>query len=137
MTGTQPPRQILRSVGAIFAGLVVIVVLDTGFDLIMHATGVFPPWFQPMPARLWLLAIAYRALDSIAGCYLTARLAPKRPLFHSLILGLIGVMLSTAGTLVTWTKGPEFGPKWYPITLVIIALPCAFIGGAIRQRQLE
>jgi len=133
----QPSRKILRRVGAVLAGLVLIFILDIGIDVIMHATGVFPPWFQPMPTNLWLLAIAYRAVDGITGGYVTARLAPDRPLFHALILGFIGVLLSTAGLLATWGKGPEFGPKWYPLALVVMALPCAFIGGAIRQRQLS
>ena len=133
----QPSRRILRRVAAVFAGLVLIVILDTGLDVIMHATGIFPPWFQPMRASLWLLAITYRAIDSIAGSYLTARLAPDRPLAHALVLGLIGVILSTVGALATWSKGPEFGPKWYPLALVVIALPCASIGGTLRQRQLD
>jgi hypothetical protein len=133
----QPSRRILRRFGAVFAGLIFIVALDTGFDVIMHATGVFPPWFQPMRTSLWLLAITYRAIDSIAGTYLTARLAPDRPLAHALVLGLIGVALSTVGLIATWGKGPEFGPKWYPFALVVIALPCAFIGGTLRQRQLN
>ena len=133
----QPSRQILRRVGAVLAGLVLIVLLDIGIDVIMHATGVYPPWFQPMRTSLWLLAIGYRIIDSILGSYFTATLAPDRPLAHALVLGLIGVLLSTLGTFATLNKGPEFGPNWYPITLVIIALPCALIGGALRQRQLR
>ena len=133
----QPSRRILRRAGAVFAGVGLIFILDIGLDLIMHATGVFPPWFQPMSTGLWLLAVAYRAIDSIAGAYLTARLAPDRPLAHALVLGVIGVGLSTLGTLATWGKGPEFGPRWSPISLIIIALPCALIGGTLRQRQLN
>src|ERR1044072_1363016 len=129
----QPSRRIRRRVGAVLAGLIVIVILDTGLDVIMHATGVYPPWFQPMSTGLWLLAIGYRSIDSIVGSYITATLAPDQPVAHALVLGLIGVVLSTVGTLATWSKGPEFGPKWYPIALVIIALPCALIGGTLRQ----
>lgn len=142
MTVTNAPKarpsvQVLRSIGAVLAGVILIIILDIGFDVIMHATGIYPPWFQPMATGLWLLAIGYRAIDSIAGGYLTARLAPDRPLAHALVLGLIGVALSTIGTVATWGKGPEFGPKWYPLALIAIALPCAFIGGTLRQRQLE
>jgi len=132
----QPSRRILRRVGAVLAGLVFILTLDIGFDLLMHATGVFPPWFWPMPTKLWLLALTYRAIDSIGGSYIAALLAPDRPLLHALVLGAIGVLLSSIGTIATWSKGAEFGPKWYPIALVIIALPCAFIGGTLRQRQV-
>jgi hypothetical protein len=133
----QPSRRILRRVGAVFAGLFFIVGLDIGIDILMHATGVFPAWFLPMPTNLWILAVAYRVIDSIAGSYITALIAPDRPVVHALILGATGVLLSTAGLLATWNKGPEFGPKWYPIALVIIALPCALIGGTLRQRQLS
>jgi hypothetical protein len=128
-------RRILRRVGAVLAGLVAIVILDTGLDVIMHATGIYPPWFQPMSTGLWLLAITYRMIDGIAASYLTARLAPDRPIAHAFVLGLIGVSLSAIGAIATWGKGPEFGPKWYPIALVIIALPCALIGGTLGQRQ--
>jgi hypothetical protein len=67
----------------------------------------------------------------------TARLAPNRPLTHAMVLGALGVVFSTIGLIATWNKGPEFGPKWYPIALVIVALPCAFIGGTLRQRQIQ
>jgi len=90
-----------------------------------------------MPDSLFLLATAYRIIYSILGSYLTARLAPHRPKLHALILGVIGVLLSVAGALSTWNKGPEFGPKWYPITLIVMAIPLAWVGGKIRVKQLE
>jgi hypothetical protein len=37
----------------------------------------------------------------------------------------------------TWNSGPEFGPKWYPLALVVVALPCAWLGGRLRQGQLS
>ena len=131
------PRRILRRIGAVIAGLVVVGVLDLGIDSILHATGVYPSWFQPMSTRLWLLAIGYRTIDGITGGYIAAWLAPDRPVTHALVLGLIGVVLSTAGVVGTWNKGPEFGPKWYTLTLVGIALPCALIGGLLRDKQLR
>jgi hypothetical protein len=53
---------------------------------------------------------------------------------HALILGAVGVVLSLIGLLATWNKGPEFGPKWYPLALVVLALPCAWIGGRLGSR---
>src|SRR5262249_43518138 len=101
-----------------------------------HATGIFPPWFQPMSDSLFVVATAYRIVYSVLGCYLAARLAPSRPMLHALILGAIGVVLSAAGLAATWNKGPEFGPRWYPITLVVLALPLAWVGGQLRLWQL-
>ena len=133
----QPSRRVLRRVGAVLAGFFLIVILDTGIDVVMHATGIYPPWFQAMKTPLWFLAVGYRMIDGVAGSYLAARLAPDRPVAHALALGIIGVVLSTAGAIGTWSKGPEFGPKWYPIALIVIALPCAFVGGTLRDRQLR
>jgi surface polysaccharide O-acyltransferase-like enzyme len=126
-----------RSIVAIFAGLILIFVLSLVTDIVMHATGIFPPWLQPMSDSLFVLATTYRIVYSVLGCYLAARLAPRRPTLHALILGVIGVVLSFVGLVATWNKGPEFGPRWYPITLVVLALPLAWIGGKLRLMQLN
>lgn len=131
------PRRLLRSAGAVFAGLLAIFVLSLGTDVVLHATGIYPPWFQPMSGSLFVLATAYRVVYAIAGSYIAALLAPHRPMLHAMILGIVGVVLSTIGLIGTWNAGPELGPKWYPIGLVLTALPCAWLGGKLRTRQLE
>lgn len=130
----QSPR-VLRRVGAVLAGLIFVIVITTGTDLLLHGTGIFPPIGQAMADSLFVLALAYRTIYGIAGGYITARLAPDRPITHALVLGLIGFVLSVAGTLATWNRGPEFGPKWYAIALIVIAIPSAWIGGKLAQRK--
>jgi peptidoglycan/LPS O-acetylase OafA/YrhL len=134
---TQRPRRILRRIGAVLAGLLVVVILDTGIDVVLHATGIYPPWFKPMRTSLWLLAIAYRMVDGVAGGYIVARLAPDRPVQHALVLGVIGIVLSIVGVIGTFNRGPEFGPIWYPLALVVVALPCAWLGGRLRASQIS
>jgi hypothetical protein len=131
MTETKHPRRILRSIGAVLAGLLFVIIITTITDAILHATGIYPPWGLPMADSLFLVALAYRIVYGIAGGYITARLAPDRPLVHALILGLVGLVLSLLGALATWNRGPEFGPKWYPISLIVIAIPTAWIGGKL------
>ena len=130
-------RKILRRIGAVLGALVLVVILDVTIDVIMHATGIYPPWFQPMATSLWLLAIGYRMLDGTIGGYVAARLAPDRPMAHALVLGIIGLFLSSAGAIASWNKGPEFGPRWYPLSLVVLSMPCALFGGYLRTRQLR
>ena len=125
----------MRSFGALFAGFLVVVVLSIGTDLLMHATGVFPPFGEPMSDSRFLLATVYRILFAVAGSYVTARLAPHRPMKHALLGGVVGLVLSTAGAVATWNRGPEFGPHWYPLALVLTALPCAWAGGWLRVRK--
>jgi hypothetical protein len=134
---TSARRRLWRSIGAVVAGLLAIVILSTATDMVLHATGVFPPFGQPMSDALFLLATAYRIVYGIAGCYIAARLAPDRPMQHALVLGVVGVVISTAGALATWNRGPAFGPKWYPLAVVAIALPCAWAGGKLRVMQLR
>ena len=40
----------------------------------------------------------------------------------------------TAGAVATWNAGPAFGPQWYPVLLVVTALPCVSAGGLLRLR---
>lgn len=127
----QAPRRIGRSVGAVLAGLVAIVVTHTGTDAILHATGVFPPAGYAMSDGLFGLATTYRVLFSVLGAALTAYLAPARPLKHALVLGSIGVVGSFAGLLATVGRGPEFGPLWYPLALILTSLPACWLGAKL------
>ena len=119
-----------RSVGAVLLGLVAIFVLSLGTDAALHATGIFPGWGQPMSDLLFALATAYRIPFQVLGCYLTARLAPDRPMAHALAVGTVGLLLSTLGAVATWNAG--LGPHWYPILLVASSLPCAWTGGKLH-----
>ena len=120
-----------RSVGAVLAGMVAGIVLSIGTDMLLRAAGIFPLFGQPMSDGQFLLATVYRTVYSVAGAYLTARLAPNRPMGHALVLGTLGLVACIAGLVATWDKGPEFGPKWYPLALVVLSLPCAWLGGKL------
>jgi hypothetical protein len=58
-------------------------------------------------------------------------------MMHALIGGAIGLVVSAIGAIVTWNRGPAFGPHWYPVALVVIAMPCAWLGGKLRLMQLR
>jgi hypothetical protein len=124
------PRRAWRHIGAVLAGLFAIVAVTTGVDVVLHATGVFPPLGgPPMSSALFLLAFSYRLVIDVAGSWLTARLAPDRPMRHALVLGAIGTALSIGGAIVMW----DAGPAWYPLVLAASALPCAWLGGRLAR----
>jgi peptidoglycan/LPS O-acetylase OafA/YrhL len=137
MSETQPPGRVLRSIGDVLAGFFATFILSVATDLVLHATDVFPPWGQPMSNTLFVLATAYRTIYTVAGGYITARLAPNRPMGHAITLGSVGLFAAIAGTVATWDKGPEFGPKWYPLALVVTAIPCTWLGGKLAERGSE
>jgi hypothetical protein len=134
MTDAQSPRHIGRSIGAVLAGMLAVVVLSLGTDLALHAAGIFPPLDQRMSDALFVLATAYRTVYAVVGGYVTAWLAPNRPIYHALVNGFIGVALSLLGAVLTWNKA--LGPHWYPLALVITALPTAWAGGKLRLTQV-
>ena len=101
----------------------------------MNATGVFPELGQPLSDSLLLLATVYRTAYGVAGSYVAARLAPGRPMRYAMILGFIGLALSTLGAVVRWNKGPAVGHEWYPLALVALALPSSWLGGRLRLIQ--
>ncbi len=131
MTETSPPRRsVLRSIGAVLAGLLTIFILSLGTDQLLHSLGIYPPWGQPMRDNgLLLLALSYRAVYDVFGCYLTARLAPRAPMLHALILGGVGTVLATLGAIEMW----NFSPNWYPVVLAASALPSAWLGGMLHR----
>ena len=125
-------RRLGRSIGALFAGFLAVVVLSLGTDTALQAAGIFPALGQRMPDSLLLLALTYRTLYSVVGSYIVARLAPNRPMQHALVSGVIGLVLSTAGAVATWNGGPAYEPKWYPLALIATAMPSAWAGGKLQ-----
>jgi len=136
MSETQGSRHIWGSIWAVVAGFIVVVVLSLGTDALLSMVGLFPKLGQPIAdERLLLLATVYRSAYGVVGGFITARLAPVRPMFHALVGGAIGLVLATVGAIVAWNLGPEFGPHWYPISLVVTAMPCAWLGGKLAERR--
>ena len=120
-----------KSIWAIVAGILFIIIVTTIVDIVLHVVHVYPPMEQPINNELALLATAYRVVISIAGAYLTARLAPDRPMRHAIILGYVGVVLGLIGVMATWNL--DLGPGWYPIALVVLAIPQCWVGGKIWE----
>ena len=122
-----------KSVWAVVAGVIFIIVVTTLVDILLHVAGIFLPMDQPLDDSLALLATSYRIFISVAGAWLTAWLAPDKPMKHAMTLGYVGVILGLVGVAATWNKG--LGPRWYPIALVVLAIPQCWLGGRIYMAQ--
>ena len=122
-----------RSILAIVVGVLFIIIVTTLVDFAFHAAGVYPPIDQPISDGLAVLATIYRVIISIAGAWITARLAPQKPMKHAIILGIVGVALGLVGVVATWNL--ELGPRWYPIALVVLAIPQCWVGGRLYEMQ--
>lgn len=124
-------HSILKSVVAVVAGFLVVVALSVATDQILHATGIMPRDY--LVASMAALALAYRTVYTILGSLVTARLAPRKPMKHALILGGIGTIAGVAGAVAT--SGMNLGPAWYAWAVGLEGLPCAWIGARLAMKK--
>lgn len=133
----QAPRSRFgRSIGAVGVGTVVGILLTLGTDAAFYGLGILPKAGGIPTTRALVLATIYRCVYAVVGSYVIALMAPNRPMMHALIGGFLGVIASTVGAVATWNKGAEFSAHWYPIALILTAMPCAWLAGKLRVSQL-
>ena len=124
----------LKSIWAVFAGILVNVILSTATDFVMEKLGIFPPPSKGLFITWMLvLALAYRMIYTVLGGYVTAWVAPQNRMKHVWILGCIGIVLGSIGVVVGW----NLSQHWYPIALVVTAIPCTWLGGWLKTRSFR
>lgn len=126
-----PP--IVRSILAIVVGFLFIGALAGGTGAILSSAGILPAGGLMTDPALVLLEAAYVAVFAIAGCWLAAWLAPNRPMRHALILGFLGLVFNVIGAVATWGQRPA----WAIALNLALVMPYAWLGGRLREQQLE
>jgi hypothetical protein len=121
---------VFKSFGAILVGIIIIFVFSIGTDVVLEKAGYLNiEHFSSNTGGIIIFAIICRCIYFIAGSFITAKLAPGRPLLHAMILGIIGFLLGMVGLIMSWDKAPH----WFPVTLTFLPLPCAWIGGKLKK----
>jgi hypothetical protein len=131
-------KNALKSIGTVLAGFITVIVLSIGTDALLETIKFFPPQNEPDSYTSWMLLIAliYRSIYTVASGYVAAALAPDRPMRHALILGILGIAAGTLGVAANWDK-ITVSAAWYPIALVIAALPCTWLGGKLFEMKKD
>jgi hypothetical protein len=129
--------KILKSIGAVLAGFLTVVILSTVTDLILEGTGIFPSAEEQMrngPER-WLLvtALFYRSVYTVLGGYVTAKLAPSNTMKHIKILAVMGFIAGLIGVYAGW----QFGEQWYPVALAVTGPLFVILGGKLAKKRNE
>jgi hypothetical protein len=127
-----------KSIGAVLAAFVTVFALSIGTDFVMEAAGIFPSFKEQQEHGFhawWMLSLAliYRSIYAVVGGYVTAALAPSRPMRHVMVLGVIGLVSATLGTIANWDKMTG-STAWYPILLILLTLPCVWLGGKLKTK---
>jgi hypothetical protein len=129
-------RQLGRSILAVIAGMAVGIAVTLITDVVLRKAGVMPPLGERVPDSVLAWVTVYRVVYGIAASYITAYLAPYRPIAHAMVSGAFGFAASLAGAIATWNAGPAYGPHWYPVALIVLALPQSWLGGWLRARRM-
>lgn len=125
--------KVLKSIGAVVAGFLTVVVLSVGTDAVLEGIGFLPPASKPEAYVSWMLAVAllYRTIYTVAGGYVTAKLAPSNPKKHVIVLAILGTFGGIMGVIAGW----NISENWYPIALAVLAFPSVWYGGKLAMNK--
>jgi hypothetical protein len=123
----------VKSILAVVAGFLTVVVLSSVTDVVMEKAGVFPPPTNPelYVTWMWVVALFYRTIYTILGGYITAYLAPQSVMKHVWTLAVLGQIGGLMGVYIGW----DLGAKWYCIALAALAIPSVLFGAWLRTRK--
>jgi len=125
----------IRSGLAVLAGIVVLTIASFAIEAVANplVLRVLPdalqsgaPLSHALPARLFMMA--YTTLSVAAGGYVTAWIARRSPMWHGAIMGAIEVAL----TILAMFKLSHQAPLWSWIAGMVLLVPAAWFGAAIR-----
>ncbi len=120
-----------RSVVAIAFGVLVIALLGVmASAVVFHGATT-----GPMPAPLEGLVLLMHALAALAGGYLGAAIARRRPATHGLAIGvlyLLAVQIAPSIPMGRLFPPPAEGPLWFTAVGIAAGLAGAVLGGLAR-----
>ena len=117
-----------RSVGAVLAGLVAVMLIVIAGTLISVAVSGAA---KGEPTRGYLvLNLAVSALGAILGGAVVAWLAPRRPWAHVAALAALMILLALPGL-----SGAPGQPAFYPLGVLSVGLLGVVLGAAIVPRD--
>src|SRR5688572_14370548 len=127
---------ILRRIGSVLAGFILIGLLGFVMDTLLQRLGLLPiPTEQKFETGHALLAVSYHLLFAVLGGLVTAWLAPDRPVAHAIVLGILGIVISVLGLIAIVML--DLAPAWYGVALIVFSIPATWLGGkpAIASRR--
>jgi hypothetical protein len=124
----------VRSILAVLAGIVIWAVLWVGGNAIL-ATLLAEQYKAEkkdyVPMLLLLIVLSF--IFSILAGYLTARLAQRKEIAHTLVLGVLQLAMGIAAQMANY----EALPLWYHIIFLLLLIPGNLFGGMLRARKTE
>jgi heme A synthase len=128
---------ILKSVGAVFAGYLVSAIL-TGITISVLGA-LFTESYKPENTGWVIFNVIYGCAFAVVGGAIVARLAPSKPMTHAWVLGILMALFAvlTGSMVAAAPPSPEYvnQPGWYYPVLAITVLPSILLGAWIYLRR--
>ncbi len=130
----------IRSALAVLAGIITLTItsfaIEAAVDPLMmrlfpHALPNRAAISYNLPAALFLFS--YTFLCVAAGGYVTAWLARRSPVLHSLLMGAIQVALTVWAMMSLSLRNEAPLRNW--IVALVLTIPAAWCGGLLRAKQ--
>lgn len=121
--------KVLKSIGAVLAWFILIFALTPVTDILVQKAGFMT--LEPVdanPRRVFVVVILYRCIYYAAWGYLTARLAPSKPMGHALIVWVIVFILTGIWTIMYW----GVWPARYPVLVTLTSIPAVYLGAKCK-----
>lgn len=132
----------LRSVLAVIVGFVVITALNIMavplFGAVVPQSIAGPD--GGLPTTGWIIFnLAYGLIFAAVGGYVTAQVAQRSELSHSVALAVVILVLGVAYAFSGGSAGPDqpAPPTWYLVVLPAVGVVGAILGGWLRARQTD
>ena len=117
----------MRSFVSVFLGMLTWAVIVQGAFAAVQAASpdTFAADGSTESAAVLVGFLALSVVASVAAGQVTARLAPRAPMKHVLVLGLIQLALGIFFQARAW----EVQPLWYHLPFLVLLLPGNLVGG--------
>ena len=115
----------LRSIGAVVAGYLLFGIPAA---VLFPLTGRDP--HAAAPLSFILFTAIYGAVFAMAGGYLAAAIAPRRPRFHAAMVGLLIAIGATASLIAAPADA-----RWSQLAAILLVAPVAAAGGMLRPQR--
>jgi hypothetical protein len=130
----------MRSIISVVAGFVVVMAVviagtAASTELIVPG-GLFDAATgspAALPGNYYAANLVVSAMGAMLGGWVTARMAPAAEMAHVFALVLL-ILLMSVPALLGYGPGVEVQPMWYKITLPILGMSGAILGGWLRSR---
>ena len=118
--------RVLRSIAAVFAGYVVIVICTTvAFEYMLGGIG-----YYKSSAGVLAVATGAAIVSGLAGGFVAAWIGGKSHILHGSAV-VIPLILDTTYVI---TSGISHDPVWYDLVGGITLMIAAILGGILKQR---